>query len=111
MPRKLTTGALRGLAGHRGSGEAAVYRQSDGSHFVRLEDFDVSNGPVMVVYLVPGADREDIGGGVRLGGLRGNRGSQNLAIPAGTPLDGPFTVLIWCEPFAVPIAGATQSPV
>jgi hypothetical protein len=108
-PVKVTTGQLRGLAGHRGSGEAAVWRQPDGSLLVRLEDFSVSNAPALVLYLVPGADRDRIEGGVRLGGLRGNQGSQNFTLPAGTPVGGEQTLLIWCDTFAVPVAGATQA--
>ncbi|MGH9157063.1 MAG: DM13 domain-containing protein [Acidimicrobiales bacterium] len=110
-PVKVTAGQFRGLAGHRGSGEAAIYRQPDGSHFVRLEDFDVSSGPGLVLHLVPGANRDDVGGGVKLGALKGNRGSQNFTVPPGTQLDLPLTILVWCEPFTVAIAGATQSTV
>lgn len=109
-PQKVTTGQLRGLAGHRGAGEAAVYRQPDGSHLVRLEDFDVSSVPAPVLYLVPGANRQGIDGAIKLGGLRGNNGSQNFTVPAGTEVGGSQTVLIWCEAFSVPVAGATQAP-
>ena len=108
-PQKLATGSLRGLAGHRGSGDATVYRQPDGSFLIRLEEFDVSNVPAPVLYVVPGAGRDGPGGGVKLGGLRGNQGNQNFTVPAGTDLQGPQTVLIWCEAFSVPVAAATTS--
>lgn len=109
-PQKVTTGHLRGLAGHRGAGEAAIYRQPDGSHLVRLEDFDVSSVPSPVLYLVPGANRQGIEGAVKLGGLRGNNGSQNFTVPAGTDVSGSQTVLVWCDAFSVPVAGANQTP-
>ena len=45
-----------------------------------------------------------------LGDLRGNRGTQFYDVPAGADLEnGPWTVLVWCQTFAVPVAGATPS--
>lgn len=105
-PVRLASGALRGLAGHRGSGQAVLYRQPDGSHLIRLEDFDVSSVPAPVVYLVPGAGQERPGG-VKLGALRGNQGNLNIAVPAGTDPSGTQTLLIWCEAFSVPVAAAS----
>jgi hypothetical protein len=109
-PVKISTGQLRGLDGHRGSGEAALYRQLDGTFVVRLEDFDVSNTPGPVLYLVPGAGKDSPDGGTKLGPLRGSQGNQNFAVPSGVSTTGASTVLIWCEPFSVAVAGATQAP-
>ncbi len=106
-PVRVSTGDLRGT-GHRASGAAAVYRLSDGSHLVRLENVDIEPGPGYGVYLVPGADRQDPKGGVRLAGLKATRGSHNYRVPASFRLSGEQTVLVWCEPFDVPIAVATQ---
>ena len=65
-------------------------------------------GPDYDLYIVPGEDREDTKGGIRLGDLRGNRGTQFYDVPAGADLEnGPWTVLVWCQTFAVPVAGAT----
>lgn len=108
-PVKVTTGQLDGI-GHRASGEAALYRQTDGTWFVRLEGIDVQNSPDVRVRFEPGADREDPSGGIDLGELKGNKGSQNYEIPAGTDVDGPRTILLWCRAFSTPIANATQSP-
>ena len=108
-PVQLARGALKGLAGHRGSGQAVLYRQPDGSHLIRLEDFDVSSVPAPVVYLVPGAGRERPGGGVNLGALRGNQGNLNISVPAGPDVSGAQTLLIWCEAFSVPVAAATTA--
>jgi hypothetical protein len=109
QPVQLTTGRFRGLDGHRGSGEAAVLRQPDGSHTVAFRNLSVSSVPDPVLYLVPGADQQRPNGATRLGRL--DPGRDRYEIPAGVDLDGPLTVLIWCQRFAVPVAGATQTPV
>jgi len=110
-PTRLTAGSLEGID-HGASGSAALYRLDDGSHIVRLEDIDIQSGPDYFVHLVPGVDRRSPSGGVDLGPLKGNRGSQNYTIPADVDVAaGPFTVLVWCRAFAVPVANATQLPV
>jgi hypothetical protein len=109
-PVKVTTGQLSGLAGHRGSGEAAVYRLADGTDFVRLEDFEVSNGPGIEVWVIPRAGAESPDGGTKLADLPGNTGSFNAAIPVEFDTSGDVTVLLWCNPVATPMAHATQSP-
>jgi hypothetical protein len=108
-PVKLTSGRLRGID-HRASGEAAIYRLAEGGLIVRLEDIDIQNGPDYVLYLVPGADRQRPEGGIDLGRLKGNQGSQNYAVPPGVDPAQPYTVLIWCRAFSVPVANATQRP-
>jgi len=110
-PVKVTTGNLRGLAGHYGRGTAAVYRLMDGSHFVRLEDLETPRAPAVYVYLVPNANQTGPGGRVNLGPLRGNQGSQNYVIPRDVDVSQFKTVLLWCDRFETPIANATQAPV
>ena len=74
---------------------------------VGLEDIDIQPGPDYDLYIVPGEDREDTKGGIRLGDLRGNRGTQYYEVPDGVDLtNGPWTVLVWCQTFAGPVAGA-----
>lgn len=108
-PQRLRAGALRGID-HRASGTAVIYRQPDGRYVVGLEDIDIQPGPDYDLYIVPGSDRRDTKNGIRLGDLRGNRGTQFYDVPAGVNLeDGPWTVLVWCQTFAVPVANATPS--
>ena len=107
-PAKLTSGPLQGID-HRASGEAAIYRLEDGSHIVRLENIDVQPGPDYFVYIVPGVDQRGPGSGINLGGLKGNKGSQNYSIPTGFDPQRDYTVVIWCRAFSVPIANATQA--
>ena len=108
QPVQLTAGRFRGLAGHRGSGEAAVFRQPDGSHILAFRDLSVSSVPDPVLYLVPGDNQEDIDGATRLGRFDSTR--DRYDIPPSFDLGRPLTVLIWCQRFAVPVAGATQAP-
>ena len=108
-PQRLRSGSFRGID-HRAEGTVVVYRQADGGYVIGLEDIDIQPGPDYDLYLVPGEDREDTKGGVRLGDLRGNRGTQFYEVPGGVDLEnGPWTVLVWCQTFAVPVANSTPS--
>jgi electron transfer DM13 len=108
-PQPLRSGAFRGID-HRASGTVVIYRQPDRRFVIGLEDIDIQPGPDYDLYVVPGADRRDTKGGSRLGDLRGNRGTQFYDVPAGVDLEaGPWTVLVWCQTFAVPVANTTPS--
>jgi hypothetical protein len=106
-PVLLATGTVEGID-HRASGRASIYRSPDGSLVVGLEDIDIQPGPDYDVYVVPGADRDDIDGGVRLDDLRGNIGTQFYVVgPEADLTSGAWTVLVWCQTFGVPVANAT----
>jgi len=108
-PQRLRSGSFRGID-HRAEGTVVIYRQPDGRYVIGLEDIDIQPGPDYDLYLVPGENREDTKGGIRLGDLRGNRGTQFYEVPAGVDLEnGPWTVLVWCQTFAVPVANSTPS--
>jgi hypothetical protein len=100
-------GALRGID-HRASGTATIYLQPDGTSTLGLENIDIQPGPDYDVYVVPRTDADSKRDGTRLDDLRGNRGTQYYVIPTGTTVDqGEWSVLIWCQTFDVPVAGAT----
>jgi len=88
----------------------SVFRLADGTAVVRFEDVDIRNSPDPVLYLVPGRGKQTRDGGTRVGALKATRGSFNHTVPASFDLDQPFTVFIWCDRFAVPIANADQQP-
>jgi hypothetical protein len=88
------------------SGRAIVSELSDGSRVLRLEDFETSNGPDVRVYLSAGEDGSYGKDFVDLGGLKGNVGNQNYAIPSGTDLDRYDTAVIWCRRFTVAFGAA-----
>jgi hypothetical protein len=102
-------GEFVGLAGHEGSGDAGFFALEDGSHVLRLENFDIDNGPDLRLYVVPGVDQTDpIEDSLYLGELRGNVGDQSYDLPAEFVLTpGNWTVLVWCEAFSVEFVAAS----
>lgn len=104
---QLATGAFVGVA-HGGSGKAAVVELASGKRVLTFTDLDVANGPDLRVYLVAGrvdtdADVDDF---VDLGALKGNKGTQQYSIPAGTDTKRYATAVIWCRAFTVSFAKA-----
>ncbi len=76
-----------------------------------VEDLKTSEGPDVRVYLsaLPAAESklENLGGGaVELGRLKGNLGSQNYVVPAGTDLSRIRSAVIWCHRFEVGFGAA-----
>ena len=108
-PQLIGSGSFVGLAGHDGTGDAGIFRLEDGSLVLRLENFDIDNGPDLELYLVPGEESYSPGGGsLHLGALKGNVGNQTYEIPRDFALTpGPWTVLVWCEAFTVEFVGAS----
>jgi len=99
---------------HSTTGTVRVLTLADGSRVLRIEDLDTSNGPDLRVWLsdqpvVEGRDGWfvfDDGEYVELGELKGNRGSQNYAVPEGIDLEALSSVTIWCARFSVSFGAA-----
>ena len=96
---------------HVGSGQALVYQLADGSRILRLQDFEVDNGPELHVYLFPNdpvttSIGVEIPGTLDLGHLKGNIGDQNYEIPNDLDLSQFKSVVIWCQPFKVTFIAA-----
>ena len=106
-PVKLKEGEFAGQDRfHKGSGRATIYQSPDGSHLLRLEDFSVTNGPDLRVYLSPvqkpgGAGDVTAEGHVELAKLKGNKGNQNYPIPDDADVASLRSVVIFCKPFRV----------
>ena len=111
-PLALVTGSLMDADSfHMGSGQVTLYRLEDGSHLIRLEDIEVTNGPDLHVLLTPthglgGRDDLQAAGYIDLGSLKGNIGSQNYEVPAGYEIPEDLTLVIYCVPFHVVFATA-----
>ncbi|MFE0678205.1 DM13 domain-containing protein [Streptomyces sp. NPDC058867] len=99
---------------HDTSGSVKLVRLADGSHVVRLEDLDTSNGPDLRVLLTDAPVKEgtagwrvfDDGRHISLGKLKGNKGSQNYTVPADLDLTRYSSVSIWCDRFDVSFGAA-----
>ena len=91
---------------HQGAGRATIYRGPDGAHLLRLEDFNVTNGPGLRIILTPDPDpqnQEEVhaAGYADLGSLKGNVGNQNYPIPDYVNVANLGSVVIYCAPFHV----------
>lgn len=105
-PVELARGTFVGLAGHRAQGTARVV-DIDGIWYVRFEDdFTVTNGPDLFVYLGRDGAHDP---SARLGALKGNEGSQNYMVPAHYNLSAHDAVWVWCRAFSVPFGKAVFS--
>lgn len=89
---------------HDGSGNATVFKQTDGTYILRLENLDVTNGPDLRVRLL-GPN----GASLDLGGLKGNKGNQNYELPAGFDPAKWDAADIWCRAFHVQFSKAALS--
>ncbi len=104
FPKFSKLGTFQGLKGHQATGKAEVISVGDIS-FLRFEDFEVTNGPDLHVYMTK---KGDVDTGIDLGKLKGNKGSQNYEL-SGINTDVYDTVIIYCQPFHVYFASATLS--
>ena len=87
-------------AEHETTGEATLIRLQGGETVLTLTDLDTSPGPDLRVYLVTGSP-DDLGDVLDLGGLKGNKGDQQYAVPASVDPGRHRTVIIWCRAFSV----------
>lgn len=106
-PIAVSAGKFRdGDSFHKGTGDVSLYSLADGSFILRFENFNVTNGPDLHVYLVKAVDpvtTDDVNsrGYLDIGSLKGNQGAQNYTIPAGTDISQYNSVVIYCQPFHV----------
>lgn len=108
-PVLLATGTfMDGDTSHHGSGKVSIIRIGRQEYVRFEEDFAVTNGPDLFVYL--GKDGK-IDKALSLGELKGNKGSQNYAIPVDASILDTNQIIIWCRAFDVNFAVATLEKV
>ncbi|MER5204157.1 DM13 domain-containing protein [Streptomyces sp. NPDC002825] len=100
---------------HATTGTVKIVRLTDGTHTLRLEGLDTSNGPDLRVWLSDAPVKRgragwgvfDDGKYVDLAKLKGNKGDQNYPLPAGLDWSKYPSVSIWCARFDVSFGAAT----
>ena len=90
------SGTFEGLAGHDAEGIAKIIQVND-MNFLRFENFQVTNGPDLRVYITPDGDVKN---GIHLEKLKGSKGDQNYSLD-GVDVGVYDTVVIYCQPFGV----------
>jgi hypothetical protein len=104
---KLKAGSFRDQDSfHKESGQETIYRGPDGSHLLRIEDFKVTNGPDLHIFLSPHPNPTNLDelytfGAVDLGKLKDNIGNQDYPIPEDVDVSIQMTAVIYCVPFHV----------
>lgn len=117
-PREVAVGKLISHE-HRTSGAVKILRLPDGSHTLRLEGLETSNGPDLHVWITDAPVKEgragwgvfDDGKHKSLGKLKGNKGDQNYALPSDLDLARYTSVSIWCDRFDVSFGAAELAQV
>jgi len=101
------TGRWAGV-GHAAQGSVRVTVESGVMRLDLSDDFSVSAVPGPFVY-VNTTNNANTGRPLRVAALRSNAGAQSYAFQL--PDDATYTwVLIWCDPFNVPVAEASIPP-
>lgn len=85
---------------HFGRGQALLIESSANEHTLRLENFEVRNGPDLFVYLStePDSYSDDA---LELGELKGTKGAFNYEVPPGTNVSKYKSAVVWCKDFGV----------
>lgn len=99
---------------HATTGTVKIVRLADGTHTLRLEGLDTSNGPDLRVWLSDAPVKEgtagwgvfDDGKYVNLAKLKGNKGDQNYPLPADVRWESYQSVSVWCDRFDVSFGAA-----
>ena len=92
----LKSGTFEGLVGHDAEGHAKIIKANDMT-FLRFENFQVTNGPDLRVYITPDGDVKN---GIHLEKLKGSKGDQNYLLD-NIDVGVYDTVVIYCQPFGV----------
>ena len=101
-PIILKSGTFTGIGGHRASGLAKII-DVEGTNYLRFEDFSVTNGPDLRVYVTPDGN---VNNGIHLEKLKGSRGAQNYVLDD-INIEKYSTVVIYCQPFGAYFASSS----
>jgi hypothetical protein len=93
---------------HSGSGQAIIFPDTADGPILRLENFSVTRGPDLYVYLSRNENitsASQLGDYRSLGKLKSSKGNQNYPLPEGH--EGYKSIVIWCQAFGVLFSSAT----
>ncbi len=109
----LKTAVFTGTVDYSAKGSAQFIQQ--GSNFLLrfADDFEVSAGPDLHVWLVK--DEADLSSVIDLGSLKANQNAQEYSLPEGSQINDYSHVYIWCELVSelfgkADFSGTTSSP-
>ncbi len=95
---------------HKGTGDVMVYRRADNSMLLRIDNFRVTAGPDLYIYLTKHAAPENTKhvkqGFLQVARLKSNTGTQEYEIASGTPLHEYNSVVVFCQLFGVLFSAA-----
>jgi len=92
----LKSGTFEGLVGHEAEGLAKIIQVNDMT-YLRFENFQVTNGPDLRVYITLDGEVKN---GIHLQKLKGSKGDQNYLLE-NIDVGVYDTVIIYCQPFGV----------
>jgi Electron transfer DM13 len=95
------TGEFSGRGNYKVAGAAILGKTPDGKNILRFENFNSSNGPDLVVYLVKDATPNGVNNGIQVAPLRATQGNLNFELPADLNPSEYKSVVIWCKAFSV----------
>ena len=101
-------GQFHGI-GHDAAGSLNLYRQPDGQLRRRARGHRHPARPDYDVYVVPGPTDDDPTAASGSTTSVATRAPSTTRSPPGPIGDGPWTVLVWCQTFGVPVAGPRPS--
>jgi hypothetical protein len=112
----ISSGAFKDAdAAHKGEGKATIFTLPEGGRVLRFEDFKVTNGPDLYVYLSAHPAPRDTsqlheGAAFEVARLKGNAGNQNYELPADLDPARYKSVVIYCKRFSVVFSTAALTP-
>lgn len=90
---------------HTATGTATIYQLPDNTRMLRLENFKVTNGPTLHLYMTRNpkpVESKDIGTDyIDLGPLQANVGNQNYPVPTEVDLSSYRGLVIYSAPYNV----------
>ena len=95
-PVILKSGQFEGLLGHQAGGTAKIIKVNNMT-YLRFENFQVTNGPDLHVYITTDGNVQN---GIHLAKLKGSVGDQNYLLE-NVNLDTYNTAVIYCQTFGV----------